>query len=66
MSNWPVPDPVETAFRDLRGALYTGDGRAAMAVIERRPDLDTLQSDLRPNVPVAPASPGHVDLHAVP
>lgn len=43
MSNRPIPDPVETAFRDLRGALYTGDGRAAMAVIERRPDLDTLQ-----------------------
>lgn len=43
MSNRPILDPVETAFRDLRGALYTGDGRAAMAVIERRRDLDTLQ-----------------------
>lgn len=43
MTNRHIPDPVETAFRDLRGALYTGDGRAAMAAIERRPDLDTVQ-----------------------
>ena len=43
MSNRPIPDPVEAAFRDLRGAVYTGDGRAAMAAIERRSDLDTLQ-----------------------
>lgn len=43
MSNRPIPDRGETAFRDLRGALYTGDGRAAMAVIERQPNLDTLQ-----------------------
>jgi hypothetical protein len=43
MSNRPIPDPVETAFRDLRGAVYTADGRAAMTAIERRPDLDTLQ-----------------------
>ncbi len=43
MSNRPIPDPVEATFRDLRGALYTGDGRAAMAAIERRLDLETLQ-----------------------
>ena len=43
MSNRSLPDPVEATFRDLRGAVYTGDGRAAMAAIERRPDLDTLQ-----------------------
>ena len=43
MSNRPVPDPVEATFRDLCGGVYTGDGRAAMAAIERRPDLDTLQ-----------------------
>jgi hypothetical protein len=43
MSNRPIPDPVEAAFRDLRGALYTGDGHAAMAAIERGPDLDTVQ-----------------------
>lgn len=43
MTNRRMPDPVETAFRDLRGALYNGDGRVAMAVIERRPDLDTVQ-----------------------
>lgn len=43
MSNRPIPDPIETALRDLRGALYTGDGPAAMAAIEHRPDLDTLQ-----------------------
>ncbi len=43
MSNRPIPDPVEATFRDLRGAVYTADGRAAMAAIERRPDLDTLQ-----------------------
>ena len=43
MSNRPILDPVEATFRDLRGAVYTGDGRAAMAAIERRSDLDTLQ-----------------------
>lgn len=43
MSNQPVPDPVEATFRDLRGAIYTGDGHAAMSAIERRPDLDTPQ-----------------------
>jgi len=43
MPNRPVPDPVEATFRDLRGAVYAGDGRAAMAAIERRPDLYTLQ-----------------------
>jgi hypothetical protein len=43
MSNRPNLDPVEADFRDLRGAIYSGDGRAAMAAIERRPDLDTLQ-----------------------
>jgi hypothetical protein len=43
MSNRPIPDPVEATFRDLRGAVYTGDGRAAMAAIERGPDLETLQ-----------------------
>ena len=40
MSNRPSPDPVEATFRDLRGAVYTGDGRAAMAAIERMLDLD--------------------------
>ena len=43
MSNRSLPDPVEPTFRDLRGAVYTGDGHAAMAAIARRPDLDTLQ-----------------------
>lgn len=43
MSNRPIPDPVEMTFRDLRGALYAGDGGAAMAAIERRSDLDALQ-----------------------
>ena len=43
MSNRPIPDPLETAFLDLRGAVYTEDGRAAMAAIERRSGLDTLQ-----------------------
>jgi hypothetical protein len=43
MSNRPIPDPVEGAFRDLRGAVYSGDGRASMAAVEDRPDLDTLQ-----------------------
>lgn len=43
MSNQPIPDPVEAAFRDLRGAVYTADGRAAMTAIEGRPDLDALQ-----------------------
>lgn len=43
MSNRPILDPVEATFRDLRGALYAGDGPAAMAAIERRPDLDALQ-----------------------
>ena len=56
MSNQPVPDPVEATFRDLRGAVYTGDGRTAMAAIQRRPDLDTLQY----------IAPGRPDLHAVP
>lgn len=32
MSNQPVPDPVEATFRDLRGAVYAGDGlRLALA-----------------------------------
>jgi hypothetical protein len=43
MSSRPILFPVEAAFRDLRGAVYTADGRAAMNAIERRPDLDTLQ-----------------------
>ena len=43
MPNRPIPDPVEAAFRDLCRALYAGDGRAALAAIERRMDLDTLQ-----------------------
>ena len=43
MSNRPIPDPVEATLRDLRGALYAGDGRAAMAAIERAPDLAALQ-----------------------
>jgi len=43
MSDRPILDPVEGTFRDLRGAVYAADGRAAMVAIERRPDLDTLQ-----------------------
>lgn len=43
MSNRPIPDPIEATFRDLRGAIYTADGHAAMTAIDRRPDLDTLQ-----------------------
>lgn len=43
MSNQPDPDPVETTLRDLRGAVYAGDGRAAIDAIERRSGLDTLQ-----------------------
>ncbi len=43
MSNRPIPDPVEATFRDLCRAVYTGDGRAAMAAIERGSDLDSLQ-----------------------
>jgi len=43
MSNRPILDPVEATFRDLRGAVYAADGHAAMAAIERRPDLHTLQ-----------------------
>ncbi len=43
MSNRPIPDAVEAAFRDLRGAVYAADGRAAVTAIEGRPDLDTLQ-----------------------
>jgi len=43
MSDRPSLDPLEATFRELRGAVNTGDGRAAMAAIERRPDLETLQ-----------------------
>jgi hypothetical protein len=43
MSNQPILDPVEETFRDLRGAVYTADGRAAMTAIEGQPDLDVLQ-----------------------
>jgi hypothetical protein len=43
MSNRPILDAVEAAFRDLRGALYAADGRAAVTATEGRPDLDTLQ-----------------------
>jgi len=43
MSNRPSQDPLEATFRDLRGPVCTGDGRAPMAAIERRPDLETLQ-----------------------
>jgi len=43
MSDRPSLDPLEATFRELRGAVYTGDGRAAMAAIERWPDLETLQ-----------------------
>ena len=43
MSNQPILDAIEAAFRDLRGAVYTADGRAAMTAIEGRPDLDALQ-----------------------
>ena len=58
MSNRPIPDPLEAAFRDLRGAVYTEDGRAAMAAIERRSGLDTLQyvgDGLRLGLAQAPA-----------
>jgi len=43
MSNRPSLDPDEAAVRDLRGALHTGDGHAAMAAIEHGADLDALQ-----------------------
>jgi hypothetical protein len=43
MSNRPILDAVEAAFRDLRGTLYAADGRAAVTALEGRPDLDTLQ-----------------------
>jgi hypothetical protein len=43
MSSGSDLDPVELDFRALRGALYAGDGHAAIAAIERRPDLGTLQ-----------------------
>lgn len=43
MPKTPTPDRVEAAFRDLRGAIYTGDGRAAALAIGREPQLDTLQ-----------------------
>jgi len=43
MSTQPIRDPAEAIFRDLRGALYTADGRGAMAAIERMLDLRALQ-----------------------
>jgi hypothetical protein len=43
MSDRPSLDPLEATFREPRGAVYTGDGRAAVAAIERWPDLETLQ-----------------------
>ena len=58
MSNRPISDPLEAAFLDLRGAVYTEDGRAAMAAIERRSGLDTLQyvgDGLRLGLAPAPA-----------
>jgi hypothetical protein len=43
MSKQPALDPAEALFRDLRGAIYRGDGRAALGAIERALDLDALQ-----------------------
>lgn len=57
MSNRPILDPVEATFRDLRGALYTADGRARHWLAE---------SGLRPTVPAEPASPGRPDLNGLP
>jgi hypothetical protein len=43
MSKQPALDPAEELFRDLRGAIYRDDGRAALGAIERALDLDALQ-----------------------
>ena len=80
MSNRPIPDPVEAAVRDLCAAVYADDERAAMAAIERRSDLDTLQyagdgfrlvialagSGIRSTMPAEPVSPGRQNRHALP
>lgn len=43
MSKQPALDSAETVFRDLRGAIYRGDGRAALGAIEGALELDALQ-----------------------
>lgn len=43
MSKQPTLDPEEARFRDLRGAIYSGDSRAALAAIESAPGLDSPQ-----------------------
>jgi Uncharacterised protein family (UPF0158) len=43
MSKQSILDPAEARFRDLRAAIYGGDGRGAPAAIESRSDLETLQ-----------------------
>ena len=43
MSKQPALYPAEAPFRDLRGAICRGDGRAALGAIERALDLDALQ-----------------------
>lgn len=57
MPNRPTPDPVEATFRDVRGAVYSGDGRARQWLAE---------SGLRPTVPGEPAPFGRSDLHGHP
>ena len=74
MTNRPIPDPVEATFRDLLGAVYTGDGRTEMTAIERgyrytddrrrgRARQWLAGSDLRHIGPVEPASPRDPDPH---
>jgi hypothetical protein len=43
MSRQSTLDPAEVTFRDLRGAIYGGDGRAALTAIESASDPDSLQ-----------------------
>jgi hypothetical protein len=43
MSKQLALDPVEALFRDLRGAIYRGDARAALGAVERALNLEALQ-----------------------
>jgi hypothetical protein len=43
MSKQPALDPAEALFRDLRGAIFRGDGRAAPGALERALNLEALQ-----------------------
>jgi len=61
MSNRPILDPVEAPFRDLRGAVYSGDDRR-----RSRARQWLAGSGLRPTVPTKPASPDRPDLHGLP